>query len=57
MTLQKIRRGVVGNVLNGISPSNFIPTSDFCLKDFVKMVRPLLAAVSITGLSRYKIEG
>ena len=46
ITLQHIRRRVVGNVLINISPSNIFP-SIFHLKYFMKIVRFLFAAVSI----------
>ena len=50
MILQNICRRVVGNVLINISPSNILP---IMLKpvNFIKIVRLVLAAVSINGLS------
>ena len=50
MVLQNIWRGVVGNVLIDISPSNIFLTNCFSLQNVIKIVRLLLAAVSINGL-------
>ena len=47
--IKKIQRRVVGNVLNNISPSNIFEFC-FCLRDSIKIVRLLLAAVSISDL-------
>ena len=53
MVLQKLS-GVVGNVFFNIFPSNINITICFCLQDLIKMVRLLLAVVSISGFRRIK---
>ena len=50
MISQNIWRIVDDNALNEIAPSNFSQFS-FCLHDFIKIDRLLLAAVSINGLA------
>ena len=47
--LQNIGRRVVGIIMIDISPSKVFPTMLF-LKDFTKIVRLFLAAVSVNGL-------
>ena len=50
MILQNIWRRVVGNVLNNISPSNNISKLCSIPQDFIKIVRLLLAVLSINVL-------
>ena len=50
MILQNIWGRCVGNVLNIISLSNILPTLLLPFYLFIKIVRPLLAAVSTNGL-------